>query len=357
MRGETMELEKIDKNMATETVIRKDGLAFCDATDAPLHVYGVEKSARGYFRLDPDVAERVSGGVAHLNFNTAGGRVRFMTDSMRIAIIAQRDTVYNPDHMTYCLVAGFDLYADGEYVTTFRPGAERAGEQRFESCCNFGERGKKMREITINFPAYGPVSELLIGVDADSQLLPPPEYKYEKPVVFYGSSITQGGCATRPGLVYSACLSRWLDANILNLGFSGSAKGEPQIAEYIAGLDMSALVMAYDHNAPNPEHLLATHEPFYKIIREKNPDLPIILVSRPQFINVGERDERLAVIKRTYDNAVVSGDKNIYFVPTPPSLEPIGNEGTVDGCHPNDLGFWHIAKGIYPVLKSALESK
>ena len=350
-----MELEKIDKNMAAVTVIKKDGLVFYSADEAPIRLYGVTKDESGYHRMDPDIARSVSAGVAGLNYNTAGGRVRFTTDSPRVAIIAKRNTSYAPDHMTYCLIAGFDIYADGEYVSTFRPAAWKSGEQTLESSCDFNDEGKRMRNITINFPAYGPVSELMIGIEEGSALLPHPDHTYEKPVVFYGSSITQGGCASRPGLVHSACLSRWLDANFINLGFSGSAKGEREMAEYIAGLDMSCLVLEYDHNAPNPAHLLATHEPFYKIVREAHPTLPIIMATRPQFKAWGERDDRREIVKRTYERARAAGDKNVWFVSTPDTLIPIGNEGTVDNCHPNDLGFWHMAKGLLPVLKEALK--
>lgn len=352
-----MDLEKIDKNMARETVIKKDGLAFYHPDEFPMKLFGLMKDERGYHRMNPEVAARVNPGVAGLNYNTAGGMVRFATDSSRVAVIAKRSTTYDPDHMTYCLIAGFDMYADGEYVSTFRPNVNRSGEQSFESCISFPDGMKKMREITVNFPAYGPVSELLVGVEEDAALQSAAEYTVSKPIVFYGSSITQGGCASRPGLVHSACLSRWLDANIINLGFSGNAKGEREMAEYIAGLDMSCLVMEYDHNAPNPEHLRATHEPFYKIIREAHPDLPIIMATRPQFKSWGERDKRLEVVKSTYEKAVAAGDKKVWFSQTPDSLIPIGNEGTVDNCHPNDLGFWHMAKGLLPILKEALGFK
>ena len=350
-----MELEKIDKNMATETVIEKDGLRFYTPEEEPMRLYGVFKTSEGYVRLDPMVAATVNSGVKNLNYNTSGGCVRFVTDSSRIAIIAKRDTTYGPDHMTYVLVAGFDMYADGVYATTFRPGPKATGEQSYESSHSFGSRHERL--ITINFPAYGPVSELLVGVESDAKIQHAPDYTYECPVVFYGSSVTQGGCASRPGLVYSSVLSRMLDANVKNLGFSGSAKGETAMAEYIAGLYMSVFVMGYDHNAPTPEYLSETHEPFFKLIRERRPDLPIVLITRPQFAKSYERDSRLKVVKQTYENAIAAGDKNVYFVPTPDSLAPIGNEGTVDGCHPNDLGFWHMAQGLYPVLKKILEKQ
>ena len=345
-------LEQIDKNMANETNIRKDGMVFYKPEDEPMRLYGVSKIGDRYYRMPPEVSAAVSPGVDGLNSNTVGGRVRFTTDSRRIVLIARRDTGYNPDHMTYILVAGFDIYDGDTYVTTFRPGGMRSGEQTFEASCSFAD--KRERTLTINFPAYGPVLDLLIGVEEDAVIKRAPDYKHERPFVIYGSSITQGGCASRPGNVHSAHLSRWTDSNYINLGFSGSAKGEEAMANYIASLDMSAFIMEYDHNAPSVEHLAATHEPFFKIIRKAHPELPVIFATRPEFLPKEQRDARHAVIKETYDNAVARGDKNVYFAPMSEALSPIGNEGTVDGCHPNDLGFYFMAKGLYPALKAAL---
>lgn len=348
-----MDLFQIDKNMATKTVIEKDGLVFVTPEDERIRLYGVEKKENGYARMPESVAEFVSPGVKNLNFNTAGGRVRFSTNSKRLAIIAERDTTYNPDHMTFTNVAGFDVYDGDTYVSTFRPGSYVGGKNSFESEIHL--RGGEEQLITINFPNYGPVTSLYIGVEQGASLSLAPDYKYERPVVFYGSSVTQGGCCSRPGMNYTSVLSRMLDANFINLGFSGSCKGELEMADYIASLDMSVLVMGFDHNAPSPEFLLEHHEPFFKRVRELCPELPIVFITRAAFIPNPDRDARLAVVKRTYDNARGAGDENVYFVPTPDSLAPIGNDGTVDGCHPNDLGFWFMAQGLYPVLKSILE--
>ena len=105
-----------------------------------------------------------------------------------------------------------------------------------------------------------------VGIDDDAEFLAAPAQKYEKPVCFYGSSITQGGCASKPGNSYNAMLARWLDFPQVNLGFSGNGKGEDTMAEYIASLDMSAFVYDYDYNAPTTEHYEATHDRFYRII-------------------------------------------------------------------------------------------
>ena len=128
-------------------------------------------------------------------------------------------------------------------------------DRHFEDVLDYSER--KMRSFVINFPLYTDVCELYLGLEESAKVEAAPDYEIKVPVVYYGSSITQGGCASRPGTSYQAIISRRLNCDYVNLGFSGNAKGEPAIAEYIAGLEMSVFVYDYDHNAPNPEHLAA----------------------------------------------------------------------------------------------------
>jgi hypothetical protein len=145
-----------------------------------------------------------------------------------------------------------------------------------------------MREITINFPLYSEVNELYIGLMRDSLVLESAPYRIEKPIVYYGSSITQGGCASRPGNAYEALVTQALGINHINLGFSGNAKGEKEISEYICSLDMSAFVYDYDHNAPDIEHLKNTHERMFKEIRASHKDVPIIIMTRPKYTLTSE---------------------------------------------------------------------
>ena len=216
-----------------------------------------------------------------------------------------------------------------------------------------GESG--MREITVHFPLYSGVTGLELGFPSGSRIEKADPYETTVPVVYYGSSITQGGCASRPGNAYQNILSRMLSCDHINLGFSGSARGETCMAEYIAELSMSAFVLDYDHNAPTPEHLEATHCAFFNTIRAKNPALPVIMLSRPQPYPDKEEILRRDIVKRTYETAVRNGDENVYFVDGTEILKIFGGDsGTVDHCHPNDLGFYCMAKALEPVLKSAL---
>jgi hypothetical protein len=135
--------------------------------------------------------------------------------------------------------------------------------------------------VTIYFPIANEVYDLEVAVQNTAKIAPPNPYKYEKPVLFYGSSITHGFAASRPGMTYSAQVGRMLKTDIMNFGFSGNAKGEPALAEFFATLPMSAFVLDYDHNAPSVEHLINTHYAFYEIIRKANPLVPIIFVTQP----------------------------------------------------------------------------
>ena len=150
-------------------------------------------------------------------------------------------------------------------------------------------------------------------------------------------------------------LPQRFDINYINLGFSGNAKAEDEIAEYIAGLDMSIFVYDYDHNTPTLEHLEATHKRMFNIIREKNPDLPIIIMSAPYFHLKSGWITRRDIIKATYDSAVKSGDKNVYFLDGPALMKIAENNGTVDNLHPNDLGFFSMSCAVGDIIEKILK--
>ena len=117
---------------------------------------------------------------------------------------------------------------------------------------------------------------------------------------------------------------------------------------------MSVFIYDYDHNAPSVEHLENTHETMFKIIREANPSLPIVMLSRPKYFPTEEEVERIAIIRKTYENALAKGDKNVYFIDGKTLMQICQNEGTVDGCHPTDLGFFSMAQTLITLLKTIL---
>lgn len=345
------QIDNIDKNFKIETCINKPDMIFHNARSSPFAIYGIFYEDGKFRRMPESVAKTVSEGVHYLHANTAGGRVRFKTDSPYVAINAKMTCITRMDHFPLCGSAGFDLYADGVYVKTFRPPYYMT--DGYESLIEFDSAGT--REIMIHFPLYSDVCELYIGLARDAKIHAPTPYRVEKPVVFYGSSVTQGGCASRPGTCYQGFLSRKLNFDYINLGFSGNAMAEDAIADYIASLDMSVFVYDYDFNAPTVEHLRKTHERMFQKIRKANPDLPIINISMPRPYLNSEELERLEIIKTTYNNALANGDKNVYFIDGRTLMTIAGTEGTVDFTHPTDFGFFSMAERIAEVLDKIIE--
>ncbi|MBQ2897881.1 MAG: hypothetical protein IJE46_06145 [Clostridia bacterium] len=343
----------IDKNFAVETKIEKQDIKFYSSEDEMFKIYGIYKEDGKYRRMPESVAkiaatERDDSGLVRLHSNTAGGRIRFVTDSSYVAINVQIDTPSKLPHMAWTGSLGFDLYADNEFVNTFVP--PWYVEDKYESVIGLGE--KKEREITINFPLYCNVTELYIGLQEDAIVKDPAPYKNKKPIVYYGSSITQGACASRPGRSYQSIISRKFNYDYINLGFSGNAQAEETMIEYIKSLDMSAFVYDYDHNALTVEYLEKTHEKMFKAIREQHPDIPIIMMPRPKFYLTDKEIQRHKIIETTYKNAIATGDKNVYFITSKELTKLCGNEGVVDDCHPNDFGFASMAKALEGVMET-----
>lgn len=335
-----------DPNFKVKTTLEQDGLRFYDPLQAPFCLHGVYKEDGHFRRMPDDVAATVNPGVHNMAMHTAGGRVRFRTDSPYVAI----STVFGKDlgkmpHFAFTGAIGYDLYLDNVYYKTFVPPMD-VDPNGYESIIPIdGEQ--RMREVLIHMPLYTMVDELYIGLDEHAVVEAPTPYVNDKPVVYYGSSNTQGGCASRPGMTYQSILSRRLNCDHINLGFSGSAKGEDAMIDYLAGMEMGVFVCAYDQNAPTVEHLQNTHEKLVRAVRATHPDIPIILLTHPSMdARGGERDLRQRVIETTYYNAIAAGDRNIYYLNSFAMMAMCGNEGTVDGGHPTDLGFFSIAAAL-----------
>ena len=334
-------IENVDKNFKVGTSIAQQGVKFYNPLKAPFVISGVEYIDGVYYRMNPDVAERVSDGVKYLNTNTAGGRIRFKTDSGYVAICAKYVTVGKMPHFAFSGSIGFDLYVDNVYSGTFMPSVDIANT--LEAIVYIGNNG--LREIIVDFPLYSAVSDVSVGVDENATILPPTPYINDKPIVYYGSSITQGGCASRAGNSYQAIISREFNVDYINLGFSGNAKAEDEMIDYIKGLDMSLFVYDYDHNAPSTEHLSATHEKMFLAIRKAHPDIPVVMMTRPKKVRTEEEEKRIEIVRHTYQNAKNRGER-VYMLDGDDLTALCGQDGTVDNCHPNDYGFYSMAKAL-----------
>lgn len=351
-------MENFDKNMIIATELGKEDILFYSVKEAPFKLYGLfdKELGKRMSRMDIPTAKKVSDGVAWGAYATAGAKVRFKTDSDYIAVSLKLDGELGDwPQMSGVAAYGCDLYeiCNGEYIfkSSFIPPLHKFGT--YEQIIELKNEEKLLREYVINLPIYGQVDEMYIGINKDALLKEGEDFFNTVPVYFYGSSITQGGCMSRPGMCYVNILSRKYNMNIHNLGFAGNAKGETEMAKYISGLKMSMFVYDYDYNSPSPDHLLKTHRPMFEIIRKKNPCLPIIIMSGVSGGDYKERIVRRDIIKKTYDNAVAAGDKNVYFIDGSEIFKKYGfswNEPTVEGCHPTDLGFALMAAAVSEVI-------
>jgi len=307
-------------------------------------------STEEFVRLPKEVLKKVDR-LKGLSHNTSGLRVRLYTDSLNVRIVSDNNNISQYAHIPISAHSGYDVYINNVFKINVRP---LYGKSSMDETIELQQK-KKMNLIDIYFPLYNNVESLSFELD-ENALIKKAE-KPLKPILFYGSSITQGGCASRPGNSYTNMLSIMLERNIINLGFSGNARGDMPIAEYIGSLDLAAFVYDYDHNAPDTDFLKRTHEPFFKKLRSLKPDLPIIMMSRPGFEKWGETaTNNTVVVMTTYLNALKAGDKNVYFIDGKTLFGTYGRDRcTVDGTHPNDIGFERMAESLLPVLKEILE--
>lgn len=361
----------IDKNFNFNDIISCDKeLEWHSFNEDIFSLYGVfyDHSNQEFLRLPRDVAKATSEGVSWLANQTSGGRLRFCTDSKIIAIKAVEGLCSFKSHIPVTGQMGFALYTDGKYERSFAPDLS-AIESRQNGVFHFATFFKtiypkpdgEFYNYELNFPLYSSVKQLYIGVVKGSKFTAPKKYSFDLPILYYGSSITQGACASHPGNEYQGHISRALDADYINLGFAGKAKGEQVMAEYISNIPHSVFVMDYDNNAPTLEHLENTHYAFYKTYRQKQKNTPIIFVTKPDYwIDpplknfVKMPSPTVKIIKNTYKRALAEGDKNVYFINGKTFFGKDLYSCTVDSIHPNDLGFYLMAKKLIPIIKKAL---
>ena len=311
-------------------------------------------------RLPLEIAKTINAGVTGQCGYGAGGRIVFSTDSSFVALKVEYSEGVIPTVCNYCFTYGFDLYKFDEnkkdvFVGAYRPVAD-FDFHTAEYKVNTNNNGE-MTCYTLNMPHFSEITNLYIGLEKGSKLGERKKYRNDKPVVFYGSSITHGAAAGRPGNTYENFISQKYNIDYINLGFAGNAKGETNMAEYLSGLEMCAFVCDYDHNAPDAKHLMDTHYPFYGIIRKAHPDIPYIMISKPDFHKDPITNaKRRNVIIESYNKAIVSGDKNVYFIDGETLFEGDFYEScTSDGCHPNDLGFYRMGNKIGEVIAQVLD--
>jgi len=342
-----------DKKMGIPPVCT-DGIVFHDVAAAPFELTGFAWFAQDHLfrRLPLHPGVPLTEAVDFLANCTAGGKVRFSTDSPRILIRAQRGDFDQSDTMPYLGRAGFDLY-EGE------PGREklvsviRANPEQSLITCNFQGvvSDGKMRTYTLYFPLYKSVSSVEIGLAENITLTaPPPLDGTANSIVVYGTSITQGGCASRPGMCYTNILSRMLKRHLLNFGFSGSGCGEPEVAQLLASIPgVSLFLLDFEPNTGGVYDVKLP--PFIAELRKKYPVAPIIVLTRYHFSWLPVNP---VLLERNRQAVISLNDPNIHFIDGSDILGEDGLECLVDGTHASDMAFYRMAKALAPVIGKLL---
>jgi len=326
---------------ATETIDAHRGVQDpCDSTvwyDGGLLLLegkGWEETESTYDRLPAKARETVRSPVWNLSHHSAGMCLYFVTDtqSVKIRWTLRQENLAMP-HMPATGVSGIDLYTradDGRWV--FRKnGRPVAVSNEASFAVTPGT------ECMLYLPLYNGVKALEIGVQKDKALSRPVEsvHKHNKPVVFYGTSITQGGCASRPGMACTAIVQRQLDVPVINLGFSGNGKMEAEMADLLAELDPAVYVLDCIWNM-SPEMVAERVGPFVRKLRRAHRDTPILLAEDSSVSNTTPT-KKGAILRTIYQELKSEGIANLYFLSNENMLGEDG-DGTVDGVHPNDVG-------------------
>ena len=346
------DITQIDKNFKAD--VSFENMNTYNILSEPFEIKGVTFDGDKFVRMPKQIANEISNTVSILYSNTSGGRIRFRTTTQKITLTAILPNVTKFTHMPKSGTSCFDIYDGNDYRGFFSCDYALCSNGLYKGSATLDLKTNDLHDITINFPLYNDVSAVYISLEKDCELQKPLFEKYQTPIVYYGSSITQGGCASHAGNSYQNIISRRLSTNYINLGFSGGCFAEPDMMDYLATLDMSVFVYDYDHNAGNYEFLQKTHEQGFLRFRKKRPDVPVVMITSADIST--NRQQRINVIRTTYENAVKSGDKNVYFINGDDIYAPVGKEYcTVDKCHPNDLGFYCMANAIEPVIKKILE--
>ena len=245
---------------------------------------------------------------------------------------------------------GVDLYADGVFRGTAiadhdsKPGV--TSEYTY-----FKEEPRTGREITLYLPLYMPVKVLGIGLDAEAHVQPAKPFAVSEPVVFYGTSITQGGCASRSGMSYQAILGRMLNLDYVNLGFSGNGIGEPELARAVASIHASCFVLDFAQNNPTLESLTQAYAPFLEVIRSAHPETPVLVITpiysaHESWSPDARLEDMRELIRQVASKRIAAGDRHLEIIEGTDLLGPSRGDGLVDGTHPNDLGFQWMAEGL-----------
>ena len=355
------DVAKYDPRMALEKSVTETGVRWIDGKLLPIEGRMFDNVDNYYDRLPSNVTAKVNGGVRTMRHHTAGMQFRFTTDSKKLHF---KWVPYNSrlsmDHMPSTGVSGIDVYQqtpDGvwRYVKTGRISNVKGGSLTLDWAPG--------TPCLVNLPLYNGVKSFSLGIDQDAKISSaPPHRGASKPVVFYGTSITHGGCASRPGLAFVNVVGRTLDVPVVNLGFSGSGVMEYEMSEHLAAIDASCYVLdclwnmgmtkASDVNNRRGRNVDENYEPFIRNLRAKRPNVPIVMAERCD-VYCRPQNSQDKFIRKLYEKLIAEGWTNLVYLPKD-KMYTGDLEGTVDGVHPNDWGMMSMGKAFSVGVAQAL---
>ncbi len=341
---------------------RQDSITWHDVKDWGIEGKGWNETLR-YFDRFPSKAEKaIPQAVWNLSRHSAGMLVRFETDA---PAIHARWSLLNANlalpHMPATGVSGLDLYARDEkgqdrWLAVGKPTLQKMEQKLADKIDPLP--GNKRRLYTVYLPLYNGTESLEIGVDTKASFEPVAPRK-EKPIVFYGTSILHGPCASRPGMPFPAILGRRFNKPTINLGFSGNGRMEAEVGALLAELDPCLYAIDCLPNM-SPEQVAERSEPLVRQLRKSRPETPILLVEDRSFTSSaflkGSRDghaARRVALRKTYERLLTDGVKGLGYLEGEALLGDDG-EGATDGSHPNDLGMVRYADAYEKEMKKLL---
>jgi lysophospholipase L1-like esterase len=332
-------------------------VAWHDVREWGVEGRGFDDTENYFDRLPARAKGVVRDPVWNLAHHTTGMAVFFESDAAEFHV---RYTLLNTElamaHMPASGVSGVDLYGMTDrgwcWLATHLPRSQKVEAKLVDRI------DPARRTYHLNFPLYNGVTSLEIGVPKGATFAPVAPRK-DKPVLFYGTSITQGGCASRPGMSFTNILRRRLNRPVLNFGFSGNGRTEPEVARFLIELDPAVFVLDTSANTP-AEQLGERTEAVVKLIRERRPATPVLLLDQRQHDGfslspslAGQYRKQAAALRKAYDNLKRAGVNDLHFR-AGNEFTGTDQEGTVDGSHPTDLGMMRYADALEPELRKLL---
>ncbi len=354
------QLPTLEKDKATR--LPDSDILWYDARELMIEGKGWQDTEEFYDRLPARAKGVVRDPVWQLSQNSAGICARFTTDATVIkARWTLRDEQLALEHMPATGVSGVDLYIRTEdggwgWLAVGRPSQYPTNQKDL-----VGGLPPGWHEFLLYLPLYNGVSSVQVGIAPKHSIAkaPPRPAEHAKPICFYGTSIVQGGCASRPGMVHTAILGRCLDWPVINLGFSGNGPMELELARLMAELDPAVYVIDCLPNM-EPAQVMERAVPFVKILRQARPETPIVLVENIAYQGspylpgrYGAYTSKNVALRQAYQQMIEAGIKGVLLLPCENLLSHDG-DSTVDGTHPTDLGFMRMADAMEPFLRQAL---